>query len=151
MPRPPLERSAVVNLKGLDKVRLVVAANCNEWGATQIQMGPQPWGEKVSATVPLHFHSLFWGVLSPFSGFLDAVLSHYQIHALHLDPYTLILLSAFSFLCEAFVAVTPSVEFLCHFFSLELASEMQCYGCASLKFNDASALEIRGVELLPEA
>ncbi|KAE8787485.1 hypothetical protein D1007_38542 [Hordeum vulgare] len=77
--------------------------------------------------------------------------SHYQIHALHLDPCSLILLSAFAFLCEAFVGVTPSVALLCHFFSLELASKMQCSGCAFLKVDDVSTPEIPSVELLPEA
>ncbi|KAE8784709.1 hypothetical protein D1007_41706 [Hordeum vulgare] len=124
MPRPALERSAVVNLEGL---------------------------EKVSAVVPLHVHALLLSVLPPFSGFLDAVLSHYQIHALQLDPCSLILLSAFAFLCEAFVGVSLSVALLRHFFSLELASNMQCSGCASLKIDDASALGILGVKLLPEA
>ncbi|KAE8776992.1 hypothetical protein D1007_50273 [Hordeum vulgare] len=85
-------------------------------------------------------------VLPPFSGFLDAVLSHY-----HLDPCSLILLSSFAFLCEAFVGVTPSVALLYHFFSLGLASKMQCSRCVSLKVDDASAPEIPGVELLPEA
>ncbi|KAE8790570.1 hypothetical protein D1007_35082 [Hordeum vulgare] len=66
-------------------------------------------------------------------------------------PCSLILLSAFMFLYEAFVGVTPSVALLCHIFSLELASKMQCYGCASLKIDDASPLGIPGVELLPEA
>ncbi|KAE8794415.1 hypothetical protein D1007_30861 [Hordeum vulgare] len=90
-------------------------------------------------------------MLSPLSGFLDAVLSHYQIHALHLDSCSLILLSAFAFLCEAFVVITPFVAFLRHFFSLELPSRMQCYGCASLKIDDALALGIPGLQLLPEA
>ncbi|KAE8800811.1 hypothetical protein D1007_23647 [Hordeum vulgare] len=149
-PRPALERSAVVNLEVLEKVRLVVAANSSEWGATQIRLGSWPWGERVSPAVPLHFHALLSVVLPPFSGFLDAVLLHYEIHALHLDPCSLIPLSAFAFLCEAFVGITPSVALLRHFFSLELASEMQCSGCASLKIDDVSALGIPCVELLPK-
>ncbi|KAE8792086.1 hypothetical protein D1007_33410 [Hordeum vulgare] len=108
-------------------------------------------GERVSPAVPLHFHALLSSVLPPFSGFLDAVLSHYQIHALHMDPCSLILLSAFMFLFEAFVGVTPSMELLVHFFFLELAFEMQCSGCVSLKTDDASSLGIPCVELLPEA
>ncbi|KAE8811122.1 hypothetical protein D1007_12117 [Hordeum vulgare] len=148
-PRPTLEWSAVVNLEGLEKVRLVFAANSNEWGATQIRLGSWPQGETVSPVVPLHFNALLSGV-RPFSCFLDAVLSHYHIHVLHLDPCSLILLSAFAFLCEAFVSVTPSVALLRHFFSLELAFEMQCSWCASSKIDDPSALGIPCVELLLE-
>ncbi|KAE8792919.1 hypothetical protein D1007_32421 [Hordeum vulgare] len=80
-----------------------------------------------------------------------AVLEHYQIYALHLDPCSLVLLSAFAFLCEAFVGVTPSVELLPHFFSLELVSEEQCSGCVSLKMVDASVPGALDAELLPEA
>ncbi|KAE8798192.1 hypothetical protein D1007_26482 [Hordeum vulgare] len=67
-----------------------------------------------------------------------------------MDPCSLIHLSSFAFLCEAFVGVIPSMALLCHFFSLELASEMQCSGCASLKIDETSALEIPCVGLLPE-
>ncbi|KAE8819816.1 hypothetical protein D1007_02187 [Hordeum vulgare] len=116
-----------------------------------VRLGSWPRDEKVSAAVPIHFRSLLSGVLPPFSVFFDAVFSHYQIHALHLDPCSLILLSAFAFLCEAFVSLTPSVVLLCHLFSLELATKLQCSGCVSLKIDDAPPLEIPGVELLPEA
>ncbi|KAE8792507.1 hypothetical protein D1007_32980 [Hordeum vulgare] len=150
VPWPVLERSVVVNLEVLEKVRIVVAAYSNEWGTTQIRLGSWPRGVRVSPTVPLHFHALLSGVLPPFLSFLDVMLSYYQIHTLHLDPYSLILLSASVFLCEAFASVTPFVALLRHFFSLELAYEMQCSACASLKIDDASALGIPCVELLPE-
>ncbi|KAE8770933.1 hypothetical protein D1007_57241 [Hordeum vulgare] len=101
--------------------------------------------------VPLHFHGLLSGVVPPFSGFLSAVHSHYQIHTLHLDPRSLVLLSAFAFLCEAFVGVTPSVALLRHLFPLELVSEVQCSGCASLKRADATVPGALYAELLLEA
>ncbi|KAE8813518.1 hypothetical protein D1007_09345 [Hordeum vulgare] len=101
--------------------------------------------------VPLHIHPLLSGVLPPFSSFFVAVLTHYQIHALHLDPSSLGILSAFAFLCKAFVGVTPSVELLCHFFSLELVSVEQCSGCMSLKMADASVPGALDDEILLEA
>ncbi|KAE8778579.1 hypothetical protein D1007_48478 [Hordeum vulgare] len=101
--------------------------------------------------VPLHLHALLSGVLPPFSSFLVAVLSHYEIHTLHLHPSSLVLLSAFVFLCEAFAGVTPSMALLRHFFSLVLVSEEQCYGCASLATADASAPRSLDTELLREA
>ncbi|KAE8782240.1 hypothetical protein D1007_44416 [Hordeum vulgare] len=74
-----------------------------------------------------------------------------QIHTVHLDPSSLVLLSAFAFLCEAFVGITPSVALLHHFFSLELVFKEQCSGCASLKTACASVPGVLDAELLPEA
>ncbi|KAE8815948.1 hypothetical protein D1007_06484 [Hordeum vulgare] len=100
--------------------------------------------------VPLHIHALLSGVLPPFLSFLIAVLFHYHIHALHLDPSSLVILSAFAFLCEDFVGVTPSVALLRHFFSLELVSEEECSGCASLKTADAFVPGALVAKLLPK-
>ncbi|KAE8801333.1 hypothetical protein D1007_23029 [Hordeum vulgare] len=102
-------------------------------------------------TIPLHIHTLLSGVLPPFSSFLIIVLSHYRIHALHLDPSSLVLISAVAFLCEAFVGVMPFVALLRHFASLELVFEEQCSGCASLKMADASVPSALNTELLSEA
>ncbi|KAE8777450.1 hypothetical protein D1007_49760 [Hordeum vulgare] len=120
-PWPALERLAVVNLEGLKNVLLVVATESNERGATRIWPGSWP-----------------------------QMISYYQIQALHLDPRSLVLLSAFAFMCEAFVGVTPCMGLLRHFFSLELISEVQCSGCASLRIVNASAPGIPCAELLPK-
>ncbi|KAE8818758.1 hypothetical protein D1007_03356 [Hordeum vulgare] len=141
----------VVNFEGLGKIRLVSADGSNEWGATKIWSGSWPRGETATPAVPLHIHALLSGVLPPFLSFLTLVLSHYQIHALHLDPSSLVLLSAFTFLCEAFVCVTPSMALLRHLFSHELVFEEQCSGCASLKAANASVSGPLGAEFLPEA
>ncbi|KAE8777000.1 hypothetical protein D1007_50281 [Hordeum vulgare] len=101
--------------------------------------------------VPLHINTLVSGILPPFLGILIAVLSHYQIHVLHLDPGSLVLLSPFAFLCEAFVGVTPFVALLRHFFFLELVSKEQCSGYAFLKAANASVPGALDAELLPEA
>ncbi|KAE8775242.1 hypothetical protein D1007_52302 [Hordeum vulgare] len=79
------------------------------------------------------------------------VLSHYQIHTRHPDPSSLVLLSAFAFLCVAFVGVTPSVALLHHFFYFELVSVEQCSGCASLKTIGASVPGALDAKLLPKA
>ncbi|KAE8769715.1 hypothetical protein D1007_58646 [Hordeum vulgare] len=129
----------IVNLEGLEKVRLVVVAGSNEWGATRMLLGSWPRGEVVTPAITLHIHALLAGVLPPFSNFLITVLSLYQIHVLLLDPRAFVLLLAFAFLCEAFVGITPSVALIRHFFSLELVSEGQCSGCVSLKAADALA------------
>ncbi|KAE8767460.1 hypothetical protein D1007_61174 [Hordeum vulgare] len=74
-----------------------------------------------------------------------------QIHALYLDPSSLVLLSVFAFLCEAFVGVTPSMALLRYFFSLDLVSKEQCSGCASLKTVDALVPGALDAELLRKA
>src|SRR4051812_24718682 len=63
-----------------------------------------------------HSPSRFRGRLGPtFFDFFNVVLSHYQTQALHLDPRSIVLLVAFSFLCEAIMGVAPSVALFCHF------------------------------------
>jgi hypothetical protein len=122
-PEPALGRSTVINQVGLDKVRHAIAADSNEWKATKIWPGSQILADMEATKIPLHIHALLAGLLPPFSDFFNAVLSHYQIHALHLDPGSIILLSAFAFLCKAFVGITPSVALLRHFFSLHLVDD----------------------------
>ncbi|KAE8812679.1 hypothetical protein D1007_10250 [Hordeum vulgare] len=100
--------------------------------------------------VTLHIHTLLSSVLPPFSRFLIALLSHYHIYMFHLDPSSLVLLSAFTFLCDAFVGVTRFLALL-HNFSLEIVSEELCSGCASLKTADTSVPGALDAELLPEA
>ncbi|KAE8809558.1 hypothetical protein D1007_13851 [Hordeum vulgare] len=102
-------------------------------------------------TVPLHIHALLSSVLPSFSSFLTAMLSHYQIHAFHLDPSSLVLLSAFAFVCKAFVGITPSMAWLRHFFSLELVSKEQCSGCVSLKTVGTSVPGALDAKLVPKA
>ena len=78
------------------------------------------------------------------------MLSHYQIHELHLDPGSIVLLSAFPFPCEAFMGIAPSVALLRHFFSLHLAHGGQRSGCVSLQ---AAATAGSGIDftLRPDA
>ena len=59
------------------------------------------------------------------------MLSHYQIHMMHLGPDSITLLAVFAFVCEAVVGIIPSVALLRHFFALHLIDPAQCSGCAS--------------------
>lgn len=79
------------------------------------------------------------------------MLSHYQIHMLHLDPQSISLLAIFAFDCEAMVGIAPSVALLCHFFSLHLADPMQCSGCLSFQAVAATAGSGIDFELPPSA
>ncbi|KAE8788267.1 hypothetical protein D1007_37662 [Hordeum vulgare] len=84
-------------------------------------------------TIAIDLPTLFSGLLPPFSDFFNVVLSHYHIHALSLGPKQILLLSSFSFLCEAFLGIAPSVVLLRHFFYLFLTAANQCSGCVYLR------------------
>ena len=73
--------------------------------------------------------SIIAGLVPPFSDFY-AVLQHYRLQALHLHPNSVLLLSIFSFYCEAYVGVMPSVALLCHFFFLRI-NNGHTSGCAN--------------------
>ena len=71
-----------------------------------------------STFYPFFMHSVFAGLVPPFSEFFYAVLRHYKLHTLHLNPISILLLSIFAFYCEAFMGVMPNVALLCHFYYL---------------------------------
>jgi hypothetical protein len=151
VPEPALGRSTMVNVEGLSKVRPMTAATSNEWGATRIWLALCPTTELDATSAVLFLHTLFAGLLPPFSDFFNAVLSHYQVHALHLKPNSVLLLSAFAFLCEAFLGVTPSVVLFRHFFSLRLIMANQCSGCASFRIIDETVGDGIDMRLTKEA
>ena len=71
--------------------------------------------------------------MPPFSDYFDTVLSHYQVHALHLHSSSVLLLSFFAYLCEAFLGVMPSMAFFRKFFCLRLTAMDQCLACMSFQ------------------
>ena len=84
--------------------------------------------DMTTTEIPIHLHALWAGLIPPFSAFFNAVLEHYQIHMLHLDPQSMTLLAVFAFVCEAMVGIAPSVALLRHFFSLHLIDPRQSSG-----------------------
>ena len=76
---------------------------------------------------------------------------HYQIHLLHLEPRSIILLAVFTFLCEAMVGITPSVALFHHFFLLRLVNARQCSGCATSEVVAATTGSGIDFELSPAA
>ena len=83
--------------------------------------------------VPIFIDALWAGLLPPFSAFFNAVLEHYQILMLHLDPQSVTLLAIFAFVCDAMVGITPSVALFCHFFLLHLTGARQSSGCVGFQ------------------
>ncbi|KAE8774506.1 erythrocyte binding protein-like [Hordeum vulgare] len=76
-------------------------------GANQDLTGFDPIAELAATSVSLHLPALFSDLLPPFLEFFNAVLTHYQIHAMHLDSRSVVVLSSFAFLCKAFLGVPP--------------------------------------------
>ncbi|KAE8807867.1 hypothetical protein D1007_15811 [Hordeum vulgare] len=86
---------------------------------------------RVEGGIPFFIHSIYGGLVPPFSQFSTAVLDHYGIQALHRQPNSILLLSVFAFYCMAFVGVQPSVSLLRHFFSLRLHDGAHLSACVS--------------------
>ena len=42
--------------------------------------------DRAATEVPFFIDALWAGLVPPFSAFFNAVLEHYQIHMLHIDP-----------------------------------------------------------------
>ena len=104
----------------MGKVRPMLASSFNEWGKTVAWPASRARIVRAATEVPIFIDALWAGLIPPFSTFFNAVLSHYQIHMLHLGPQSIVLLAVFAFVCEAMVGIAPSVALLCKFFSLHL-------------------------------
>ena len=101
-------------------VRPVLTSSFNEWGKTVAWPASRASIHRTVTEVRFFVDALWAGLVPPFSAFFNAVLSHYQIHMMHLDPQSVTLLAIFAFVCEAMVGIAPSVALLRHFFSLHL-------------------------------
>ena len=142
-------RSLVLNDEAMDKVRPMLASSFNEWGKTVAWPTSRARTARAVTEVPIFIEALWAGLIPPFSAFFNAVLEHYQIHMLHLDPQSVTLLAVFAFVCEAMAGMAPSVALLRHFFSLHLTDPQQSSGCVSLHAVVATAGEGIDFELPP--
>jgi hypothetical protein len=127
---------ASINENGLAKARPLLASTHFEGGATEIWPGTRPRCDLGPTVIPVVFHSLFAGLVSPFSDFLFAILEHYEICLLHLHHNSILVLALFMYLCEAFLGVMPSVVLFRTFYSLRISSGNHCFGGASFHIDD---------------
>ena len=82
-----------VHWAAIDKVRHLVAASTNEHGATDMR----PAGSRLpEGYYPIFLHTLYAGLVPPFSEFLLGILEVYQIQLLHLHPNSILILSIFA-------------------------------------------------------
>src|SRR5664279_5562310 len=146
-PKRALQRSLLANEEAVGKVRYLAAAKTNEWGATGLRPGSTRSADLAVTEYPFFLHTLFAGLIPPFSIFFLAILEHYQIHPLHLQPNSVTVVSIFAFLCEAYVGVRPSVELLRCFYSLRISAGDQCSGCISFRHHEGTASSIIPMKL----
>ena len=89
---------------------------------------------------PFFHHCIKAGLVPPFSPFFRAILEHYQIHVIHLQPNSITILAIFAFACDAFLGVEPSVALFRHFYSLRVTAGKQCSSCVSFRARDGVIL-----------
>ena len=141
---PPCSPPLAALAEGLVKVSLALATIFNECGKTTAWPASHFSIDSIVTEVPYFTDALWAGLVPPFSDFFNAVLSHYQIHMMHLGPESITLLSVFAFICKAMMGILPSVALLRHFFSLRLVDPTQCWVCVS--FVAASETAASGID-----
>src|SRR5664279_4831239 len=77
-PKRALQRSRLANEEAVNKVRYLAAAETNEWGATTLRPGSTRPADLAVTEYPFFLHTLFAGLVPPFSSFFLAVLEHYR-------------------------------------------------------------------------
>ena len=83
---PPTRAGAAA----IAKVRHLVAASTNEHGVTELRAAGSRLAE---GFYPIFLHTLYAGLVPPFSDFLLAILEVYQIQLLHLHPNSILILA----------------------------------------------------------
>ena len=108
-----------------------MAASTHELGATSMEVAGS---SKVGAGYyPIFLHTLYAGLVPPFSSFLMGILEAYRIQLLHLHPNSILILAIFAYLCEAYVGIHPSVDLFCSFYALRNTASNERLGCVSFR------------------
>src|SRR4051812_16739800 len=88
-------RSIILNRECLGKVSSALATIFNECGRTTAWPTSHFPTDMIITEVHYFANALLAGLVPPFSDFFKAMLSHYQIHMMHLGPESMTLLSVF--------------------------------------------------------
>ncbi|KAE8813028.1 hypothetical protein D1007_09791 [Hordeum vulgare] len=96
-PAPPLLECSLSKDVDLTPVLPSMAAKSSEHEQTMIWHGAIVKRPPSKAVYPFFLHSVFVGLVPPFSSFFTVILNHYGILALHLQPNSIFLLSVFAF------------------------------------------------------
>ncbi|KAE8801954.1 hypothetical protein D1007_22213 [Hordeum vulgare] len=143
---PPLLEWSLSKDVDLAPVLPCSAAESNEHGRTL--MWPRTIEERPASKVeyPFFLHGVFAGLVPPVSSFFTAILNHYGIQVLHLQPNSILLLSVFAFYCEAFMGVRPSLALCSHFFNLRLHNGAHLSACVSFVAAQSGNLLLKAVK-----
>ena len=124
-----------VRAAALEKVRHLAAASTHELGATSMEaFGSSKVG---AGYYPIFLHTLYAGLVPPFSSFLMGILEAYRIQLLHLHPNSILILAIFAYLCEAYVGIHPSVDLFRSFYALRNTAPNEELGCVSFRIAPA--------------
>jgi hypothetical protein len=130
-PAVPLLESRIKSSRELQTIREMVRSKNSEWGAIRIWHGRAPWDTLPVTAQPFFLFSVFVGLVPPFSPFFLVILETYGIQAIHLHPKSVTLLVVFTYACEAWIGIKPSVVYFRHLFSLWSSRLNQSSGCVS--------------------
>jgi len=131
---PALATTRINTTGALDKIEYLVAGRNNEHGVSILKTATL--GKLAKNFYPIFLHTLFAGLVPPFSPFLEEVLEFYQIRLLHLHPNSVLILAIFAYLCEAYLGVKPSVAFFRCFYALRSSAQSERSGCVSFRIAD---------------
>ncbi|KAE8819707.1 hypothetical protein D1007_02367 [Hordeum vulgare] len=140
---PPLLECTLSKNVNITPVLPWTVASSNEHGRTLIWPDATAKRPASKAVYLFFLHSIFAGLVPPFSSFFIAILNHYGIQALHLQPNSILLLSVFAFYCESFIGVRPSVSLFHHFLSLRLHGGAHLSACISFVAAQSSSLLLK--------
>ncbi|KAE8808454.1 hypothetical protein D1007_15008 [Hordeum vulgare] len=130
-PAPPLLECALSKDVDITPVLPWTTTKSNEHGRTLIWPDATAKWPASKVMYLLFLHSVLAGLVPPFSSFFTAILNHYGIQALHLQPNSILLLSVFAYYNEAFVGVQLLVALFRHFFNLHLHDDTHLSTCVS--------------------
>ncbi|KAE8802895.1 hypothetical protein D1007_21329 [Hordeum vulgare] len=142
-PAPPLLECALSKDMDLAPVLPWSAAESKEHGRTLIWPSTIEKQPALKVVFPFFPHNVFIGLVPPFSPFFSAILDHYGIQALHLQPNSIWLMSIFAFYCEAFMGVRPSVALFRHFFIMRLHDDAHLLACVSFVVAESGNLLLK--------
>ena len=79
------------------------------------------------------------GLLPSLSAFFIANLEVFGLHMLHLHPNAVMILASFTYVCEAFVGLMPSVALFLHYFVPRLGKLKWVAGGVSFRLRRSAA------------
>ena len=76
------------------------------------------------------------GLSFPLSFFFVQVLEFYGVELVNLNPNSILFLSVFTHLCEAYLGIRPMLNLFCYFYSPKKWKANQVRGCVGFSLRD---------------